>query len=708
MTSDQWTTVSRLFAEALALPPARRDALLAGADGVVRAEVISLLAAHDAAGDRFEQPLSFDDLGGAPSVASDLAPGDVVGPYRIEEEIGRGGMGTVYRAVRADGLFARAAALKVVRRGMDSEAVLRRFHRERAVLAGLQHPHIARLYDGGTAPDGRPFFAMELVDGQPLTAYADAHRLGLDARLRLFLQVCAAVAYAHRALVLHRDLKPSNILVTADGQVKLVDFGLARLLTDEADAGPALTAEGPRPLTPEYAAPEQFDGRPPTTAADVYSLGVVLYELLAGHRPYRLSGGGWAALAEAVRTQAPDRPSVAALRAADRRSLGAETVLVTAEAAALRRDTAPDRLARALRGDLDAVCLKALRKEPESRYATAEALSDDLRRHLARLPVDARRGGARYRAGKFVRRHRVAVAATALALTSIIGGAGVALREARVASTARVRAEVDVARAGAAARFFESLFSQGDAPLEERTAREILAAGERRIDELDGDPEVQAHVLGVLGGIYRSMGNLDRAEQALRRALAVHERRRAPDDLVLADARFDLGYVLAQANRLAEADSLYRLAVAVREAQLAPSDGPVVFGRAARASVLVQLRRFAEAERLYRAALAGASRMATASERDLHTTHTLQGLARLLAHQGRAREATALAARALAIQLRRSGPDSSEGGYAWLGYGGFLRAAGDTARAEAAVRRGRAILMRRLPPTHVMRNDADI
>jgi non-specific serine/threonine protein kinase/serine/threonine-protein kinase len=420
MRAERWEKVRALFAEAAAVPPAGREAWLAAAcgdDRELRDEVQSLLAHdHDA-----------DGLftGGAEQLADaaeDLT-GSRLGPYRVTKEVGRGGMGTVYLARREDGAYAQDVAIKVIRRGMDSEAVLRRFRTERQILATLVHPNVARLLDGGSLQDGRPYLVMEHVAGDRIDAWCDARRLGVEARVRLFLDVCSAVALAHRRLVVHRDIKPGNVLVTAEGMPKLLDFGIAKLLDPGAETGSG-TTEFARLLTPDYAAPEQVRGESITTATDVYALGALLCELLSGERPRRAGlASEFAAAGE------PPRASRLARDAAD------------AEAAAAARSTRPDALARRLEGDLDVILATALRPEPERRYASVDALADDLRRHLAGDAVLARGDSFAYRAGRFVRRHRVPVAAATAAALSLVAGAGIAWQQARVAREQRAVAE---------------------------------------------------------------------------------------------------------------------------------------------------------------------------------------------------------------------------------------------------------------------------
>ena len=320
-------------------------------------------------------------------------------------------MGTVYRAERDDDQFRQQVAIKVVRGGLPDEFSIQRFKAERQILANLDHANIARLLDGGATEDGRPYVVMEYVQGKPIDAYAEARQLPVRERLQLFRTVCAAVAYAHQRLVIHRDIKPANILVTESGEPKLLDFGIAKILDPEQEGDPTVTLV--RLMTPEYASPEQVRGEPVTTATDVYSLGVVLYGLLTGQRPYRATSRTPHEIAEAVLNTEPEKPSA----------------------------VADPKLRRRFEGDLDNIVLKALRKEPERRYASVEQLSEDIRRHLEGLPVSARPDTLRYRSGKFVRRHKAPVIAAGVAMLALLGGMAATLREAYIASQERQRAE---------------------------------------------------------------------------------------------------------------------------------------------------------------------------------------------------------------------------------------------------------------------------
>ena len=406
MTPDRWIEVSRIFDELLAVEPPARESLLEALcrqDLELRAEVHSLLQAHARARSQFlESPATPH-----PEVSR---TGQTVGDYRLEQEIGRGGMGEVYFATRADGLYVKAVAIKLVRGGPTGPLLLERFRNERQILANLDHPNIARLLDAGITEDAVPYLAMELVAGVPIDEFCDRHELDIDARLRLFLPVCAAVQYAHRHLVIHRDIKPGNILVTADGTPKLLDFGIAKIVA-ATSAAPLAKPEAVtlvHAMTPEYASPEQIRGTPISTASDVYSLGVVLYRLLSGHSPFDARARSAHELAQAICNEEPLRPSQWVSR---------------------------------LRGDLDAIILKALRKAPEDRYSSVEQLSDDIRRCLSGLPVAAAKGSWRYRAGKFIDRHRGGVAAGVVLVAIVVAAVTAVVREARVAQQQALIAE---------------------------------------------------------------------------------------------------------------------------------------------------------------------------------------------------------------------------------------------------------------------------
>jgi len=426
MNPERWKRVKQLVGEAMTLEAAERKPFvdrICGEDTELNREVQSLLSFHDQAGSDFlNEPLINLQPGALMEADSAPAVHQRIGPYQIIEEIGRGGMGEVYRAVRADGQYTKEVAIKLVQGGSD--ALLDRFRNERQILASLDHANIARLHDGGSTDNGVPYLVMELVEGVRIDAYCEQHRLSVDERLQLFLQVCDAVQFAHQRLIIHRDLKPGNILVTADGVVKLLDFGIAKILEVEPEgAAGASTLTLFRVLTPQYASPEQVRGETITTASDVYSLGVVLYELLTGRSPYLEISNSSHDVARATCEYEPLKPStvVRSGRTAKNDPEGKEHVV------------APEKLAKQLKGDLDNIVLKALRKEPPRRYGSVEQFAEDIRRHLADLPIVARKDSAGYRASKFVARHKAGVAAAVAIALMLIVGLLITMREARIA-----------------------------------------------------------------------------------------------------------------------------------------------------------------------------------------------------------------------------------------------------------------------------------
>jgi serine/threonine-protein kinase len=543
---ERWQRVSALLDGALERAAEARPVYLAGACGgdlELRREVEELLAA-EAAADSFLSISAAERaaplvaaLEDDPAEAEANAHGRVLGAYRLLGELGEGGMGTVYLAERADGQFEQQVALKLLKHGFAGETSQRRFLQERQILARLQHPAIARLLDGGVTPEGVPFFVMERVVGRPVTEFCRERQLGKAQILAIFLEICDAAQYAHRNLVVHRDLKPSNILVDDAGHVKLLDFGIAKLLAeDQAPSAAGSTRTLVRAFTPEYAAPEQLLGEPVTTATDVFSLGVLLYELLTGERPHRTTRSGGALLEQAVLEQEPARPSSRASR----------------------------ERARELRGDLDWIALKALQKEPERRYASAEALAADIRRHQQGLPVTARRDTLRYRASKFVRRHRLAAAAGAVVLLSLLAGlVGTTWQARRAAREAR--------KAEAVKDFMKSLFAASDpsqAQGRERTARELLEDGARRIEtELASQPEVQSEVARLIAATYQQLGEYDRALPLLRADLERRRRLDGPRSVPAAESLTALADVVYDEGRHADAGPLYEEALAIRRSR---------------------------------------------------------------------------------------------------------------------------------------------
>ncbi len=493
---DQFRRVDSVFDAALDLPTARQAAFIdeaCGSDPNMRAEVMRLLDAYKQAGPFLESPaveLAAPLLAGVHALPITGTP-DRIGPFQVVREIGRGGMGTVFLGERADGQFEQRVALKLIQHG--SPGVIRLFLEERRILARLEHPNIARLIDGGITADGLPYFAMELVEGEPIDRYCDGRDQSLDQRLDLFADVCNAVTYAHQQLVIHRDLKPSNIMVTANGQVKLLDFGIAKLLTPQGAVGDQVSMQL-HAMTPEFAAPEQVRGEGVSTVTDVYALGVLLYILLTGERPYELRGKSPAELERIVCEDEPPRPS---------------------------SKVTGSRSAR-LRGDLDLIVMKALHKEKDRRYQSPAALAQDLVRFRAGHPVLARPDSRRYRAVKFTGRHRFGITAgAAIVVLSAAYVITVANDRDRIRSALR-EATLGTRKAEQTTDFMLGLFEAsetGETLTDTVRAREMLGRGVARAREMEAQPELQAQMLDVIGRLYSQVGEYKRAQPLLEEAL---------------------------------------------------------------------------------------------------------------------------------------------------------------------------------------------
>lgn len=559
MTKERWQKIQTLFEQALTLPTPDREAFLreqCGDDAALMGEVMSLLNA-DLDAHSMLDGLAVDTV----DFAAELnLEGKRVGPYRISGEIGSGGMGTVFWAERAEGDFAQQVAVKLIKRGMDSREILDRFRRERQIMARLQHPNIARLLDGGVTDDGLPYFAMEYVKGEPIDRYCDRTKMPIKERLKLFQTVCSAVQYAHQNLVVHRDLKPSNILVTEDGTVKLLDFGISKVLSgDDWRSGLAsLTHVGVRPMTPEYAAPEQVTGGPVTTATDVYALGVLLYELLTGCRPHSFENCSPLEIERVLNTEHPEKPSTVISRAGETDKRGTKDI-------SQARSTEPGLLRQQLTGDLDNICLMALRKEPERRYHSPEHFLEDIWRYLQGLPVHARKATYSYRTQKFVERNKRTLTAAFLVIgliAALISFYTMQLKE------ERDRARLEAIKAQRVSDFLVDLFEVSD-PTEARgetiPARELLDSGAVRIQaDLAEQPEIKATLMNVMGKVYTSLGLYPQAEQLLEDAVRLRLDIYGAENEGFAESLNNLGEVLEAQGRYDEADSLHRRALAVR------------------------------------------------------------------------------------------------------------------------------------------------
>ncbi len=659
MQPDRWQRMRSILQAVLAAEPEERKERLAGLcgeDAELRAEIESLLGAHEEA------------VGFLSGPAEDSEPasldGQRIGPYQVLKRLGAGGMGAVYLAVRADGEFQRRVALKVLKPGLDSEEVIRRFRTERQILAALDHPNIARLLDGGTTGQGLPYFVMEYVEGRPIDAYCEEQKLSLRQRLELFLTVCSAVELAHRNLVVHRDLKPGNILVAADGTPKLLDFGIAKLLNPELSAlALGATVVGLQPMTPDYASPEQVRGEHVTTASDVYSLGVLLYELLAGRHPYNSRVSSPAELRRRVTEEEPPKPSLAA--------------------ASLN-----ERLSRQLAGDLDNIILKALRKEPNRRYLSVEQLAEDVRRYLTGRPVLARPGTLGYRASKFLHRHRIGATTAATLLLAVLGfGAGMGVLAARLVRE-RNHSEQERRRAEQVTALLTEIFEVSDPARssgETVTARELLDEGARRLaTELMDEPAVQSDLMATIGTIYQRLGLPGRAQPLLETSLATRRRIFGEGHPKLADTLSELAAVEEDRGRFPRAIELTRQALGVRRRWYGPEHEKVACSLHRLGMLLRRQGDLSAAEKELRTALSMRRRLA--EPRDV--AESLNGIGVVMWERGRYAEAEQAAREALALRRQAFGTDHVEVAATLNLLAAILAASGDWPQAEAVMRDG--------------------
>jgi len=692
--NNPWQRIEALFYEALEHTPSARGAFLAsacGGDDALRKEIDSLLAASDKTVGFIQRPLqeaarSLDDR-------SDITSGRQIGSYRLLAVLGEGGMGRVYLAARADDMYKQQVAIKLMHAGFaQTRRMLLRFGAERQILANLNHPNIARLLDGGVS-DGLPYLVMEYVDGVPIDEYCRQHRLGIESRLKLFCTVCRAVEYAHKNLVVHRDIKPGNILVTADGTPKLLDFGIAKLLAEGADL--TRTRTGERMMTPEYASPEQVRGDSITTSTDVYALGVLLYELLSGRRPFHLETTSPMEIARVICEQTPTAPSI----------VGKENP-----------DLAPPDASRKLSGDLDNIVLMAMRKEPARRYVSVGQFFEDIEAFLGGYPVRARTDTWGYRSGKFIQRDRAAFVATIIVGVALVGfSIGMGLF-ARRAQRERLAAERE-------AQFLNSIF-QSTTPEQARgkqvTGRELLDQGTKRVEtEFSGEPQLQATLFDNIGraytslGLYRTgeevleraynlrrqtLGNSDlntaatldslatavrleneysRAEPLFRGALAIRKRKLQPDDLLIASSMTNLGECLYLEGKDSEAESMLRQALSVQRNN--HRDGDIAMSDNYLALVLERKGDFSEAVQLLREAVELDARTGTDTPEYANSLHNLAGA---LIDSGNLSEAETMDRQALAISRKVNGPGHPDLCYPLNNLGYTFLEKGDWASAE--------------------------
>ena len=647
MSPERWQRLKSVFQEAATRDPRDRAALLEKAcdgDPDLLAEVESLLASDQEMATAFEAPVArfLGEILPSPRVE-----GRRFGAYRAVREIGRGGMAVVYAAVRDDDQYRKEVAIKLIKRGMDTDVIVARFRRERQILANLEHSNIARLLDGGLSDDGLPYLVMEYIEGIPIDVYCDRRQLPTAERLQIFRTVCGAVHSAHQKLVVHRDLKPSNILVTEAGEPKLLDFGIAKLLEpDEATPSLLATMDGKAPMTPEYASPEQVRGQPVTTVSDVYALGVLLYQLLTGGRPYRLRYLSPREIERVICEQEPEKPSTAVGREGTSLNLPASLQEPT-EIPNPSLVGSSKKLRRELAGDLDNIVLMALHKAPERRYGSVEQLSEDIRRHLEGLPVVARQDTFAYRTSKFVKRHRWGVTATLLIFLSLVAGMAATIWQARVARDERVTAE----------RVSDALAGLFEIPLPSEagertiTAEELLDRGAPRIlNGLEDSPEIRAKLMDTVGFAYLEIGRYEKAAPYLEEALEIRRRVLASDDPAVALSMNHVGVLRRVQARYKESEELLRDSLKLRRERLGEDHEQVAESQSDLAVVLNRQGRTAEAEPLLRQALA--LRLRLHGEDHLEVAYVLNNLGLVLMAEAQYEEAERLHRKVVAIDRR--------------------------------------------------------
>ena len=699
MDSERWELLKDILNEVGDLPAGQRQAYLyeacRGDAGMLR-EAQSLLDFDDDSLDSFiEEPL----WSVKPEESDDKNIGRQIGPYRIQGLLGRGGMGSVYLAVRQDD-FDQRVALKLVNPGSYTQEILDRFLNERQILAHLEHPSIARLLDGGTTDDDLPYFVLEYVDGVPIDQYCETNKLSVPRRLELFRQVCSAVHVAHQSLVVHRDIKPSNILITPDGVPKLLDFGIAKILRPSDNGGRQQagiaargleTEAGHHPMTPNYASPEQILDEVITTASDVYSLGVLLYRLLSRHAPYQLTGASFTEKIRKVCNEEPTRPSVMV-----QQHLAGPTGRSVAAGSSGKKELR--RLRRRLAGDLDAIVLKAMRKEPQNRYHSVEQLSDDIRRHLKGIPVLARQGTWTYLTNRYVRRHNVGLSVGFLSLVFAVSSTFLW----RQAVEERAQAERERNRAETVVEFLDGLFDAADPDAtqgREVTVREILDRGREEIAEgLETEVETQANLLRTLGTLYIKLGLYDEARDLKERAVEARRQTTDGDDPELATDIANLATVIYSLGDYETAEEYYNEALEMRR-RLDQSDAEIAATLNNLALAKRQQGAFAEAEVILQEVLDIRIRLLGAESLDAAVAH--HSLGGLYHELGELPEADTHLRRALEVYRTALGDDE----HTYLGWvhnslGRVLEGQGKYEEAESSYKQALEIQRKRLGEEH--------
>jgi serine/threonine-protein kinase len=696
---ERWARVERLFDEVADMTPSDRAAHLAkacGADTELRTYIESL-----ARSDMAKSSIMQDSIRGVLELAmpetrsiTDMV-GERIGPYRVVRVIGSGGMGVVYLAERADEQYRQRVAIKVVRQRLVYPEIAERLVGERQILANLDHPNIARLFDGGTTADGTPYLVMEYIDGLPVDDYCDGRRLNINERLALFRTICSAVHYAHQNLVVHRDIKPTNILVTEDGVPKLLDFGIAKLLGAGGAAMDGLTRDGAVMMTPENATPEQVLNGPVTTATDTYALGVLLYRLLTGHPPYQI-GDSPREMALAICEQIPERPSIAVAResvAPDPPARNGDNA--TPELISRYRSTSTEKLKRRLKGDLDNIVLVALRKEPARRYHSVNEFSEDVRLHLASMPVLAQPDSWRYRSEKFLRRHTVGVAMSTI-MVALLVAFGVAM----TVQNKRIIEERDTAEE--VSSFLEEIFrapDPGNARGLDITAKEILSMGAKNIrQQLDDRPAIQATLMETMGRVYFNLGEYEPSIAMLEESLSLRQQSLGDNHPDVAASKNALAASLIRTADYERARSLLDEALELNRREHGKSSAAVASTMFNLAELLQATGKLDEAQRF-----ASASIDIYAPQSDRYAVELAEAknaLARILRGKNDLGEAERLQREAIALVERRLGKDHPFIAYYLQNLAVVLQAQGELDAAEAMFRESIAVTRKVLGERH--------
>jgi len=688
MKPEVWARVKILLDEAWDMDSLAREQYLDQAckgDHSLLQQVNALLAVGDDQDSFLEKPV-------LATMAQDSIEGRKLGSYRIVKELGRGGMGSVFLADREDEAFEKQVAVKLVREGLNHKAFLDRFLKERQILAGLEHPNIARLLDGGASESGRPYFVMEYVKGEPIDHYCDSRRLDLSARLNLFRKVCDVVHFAHQNLVVHRDLKPSNIMVTEEGIPKLLDFGIAKILDRKGLKGDkASTVEGLRPMTPEYASPEQIRGEAISTTSDIYALGVLLYKLLTGHAPYRLKRAIPAELERAICDQDAMKPSLSISQEVKVHTFSGEVKTLDPQSVSKARNEEPRKLKRKLAGDLDNIVLMALRKEPQRRYASAAQFSDDIRRHLAGFPVVAHRNSWGYRTRKFINRNKISASLALLSVLVLVGFGATMAYQAKTISNDRDKAQ-DVAQ------FLLEIFRVADPSGGESDTIKALEVIAMQRKLLGNDHPDVADSLFTLGSKLKALKDFKAAQPLFREALAIRRKHFGPADKLVANTHYTYGHLLVEMGNFEPGISHFKRA---REIWSTYPDSQLQALNAIAGMAGAELVRGKchEARPLYEYILTAYKELM--GENSLYVASTLMNLGLTLSEEGDRQQALLFYGEAYNIYYLAFGDERKEVANSVFNLGSLYTQTGQYEVAEFHLRKALAIQEAVLPEGHI-------